>query len=377
MVVNRVSSVGSDRVIFFHFVKAIAIVWIYCFHFYARKIGDEMIIEAVRSGFLNNLLTTIRTVQQGSCFLIQVLFSYGNIGVDLFIIASGFGLYQSYLLKGGSWKDFYRKRIVRVLPLYYFFLFLVCILAAYVSGNRFYVSPKGLKILAMHVLLVQTFNISYIYYGFFYFIAIIFQLYLIFPLFTKIVARDNLRIPLFLLSLLLPMLGAKLFDLFDIKFFGILVTDYFPTFLFGMLLAGSICNKRSFHSYVFERKYALMSVLALVVVLYVCISGSFDNRTIRVFLALLVFEGITLFFRIIQNRRLAALICFVSFSSYVFYLSHMIFINRILTFFVKRGMAETIGSWIVLGAVILFIAVPSAWFMQLLYNRATVRWMGT
>jgi peptidoglycan/LPS O-acetylase OafA/YrhL len=244
--------IKSERVLFFHFVKSIGILGIFFFHFYGRFVGDLRIKNAVTSGLLQDLLVSVKSLSQFICFIAQTFFSFGNIGVDLFIIASGFGLYYSYLSKHTTWRAFFRKRIVRVLPLYYFFLFLIFCLAAFVSKVDFYTSSEGLKVLLYHVLLVQTFNGSYVYYGLYYFIAVIFQLYLLFPLLVKIIHNDKIRIPFFVLSILFSICINKIIDLSGINYQGILLTDYLPLFVFGMLVADSMYNERILHKVLFD-----------------------------------------------------------------------------------------------------------------------------
>ena len=47
--------------------------------------------------------------------IIKVIHDYGNLGVDIFLILSGIGLYYSFS-KNGNIREFYKRRAVRVLP---------------------------------------------------------------------------------------------------------------------------------------------------------------------------------------------------------------------------------------------------------------------
>ncbi len=49
---------------------------------------------------------------------LECLKNTGDIGVDIFFLMSGFGVYFS-LQKGGTSKEFYKKRVIRILPAYF------------------------------------------------------------------------------------------------------------------------------------------------------------------------------------------------------------------------------------------------------------------
>lgn len=360
--------IKSERILFFHIVKACAILGIYGFHYYARFIGDLKITRVVLDGILHDLLLSVTTLNHGICFLAQVFLSFGNIGVDLFFIASGFGLYYSYMSKRGTWTSFYKRRFVRVLPLYYVFLFLVFFLAAYVSGNEFYSSRRGLGILIQHVLLVQTFSGAYVYYGLFYFIALIVQMYLLFPFLVQLMEFKGLRFPLFLLFFLSSFLINKGLSLTGIEFKGILLTNVLPLFFFGMITADSVFYDTSLYKFLFQRRHVLISLFLIITIVYFCVVNSFYSREIRTFLALLVFISLSILVPLVKKLRVSRIVTLISCSSYVFYLCHMIFINRVLMFLTSRGIPGSPENMILAGALTLPLAMGFSFLLQKGYN---------
>ena len=256
------------------------------------------------------------------------------------------------------------------MPLYYFFLFLIFLLTVFVSNQKFYVLAEGLKVLAYHVFLVQTVNKSYIYYGFFYFIAIIFQLYLMFPLLTKILRNETIKLPFFLLSFFFSLFISKLFVILGISFSGILLTDYLPLFLFGMLIADSIFYKRKLHEFLFDKRLASLCILLVVgIVIYLILFSFHYYREVRTLIAILVFLSLPVVFGIIKHLRIRSLIAFIAYSTYTFFLMHMIFINRGLQFFASYGLTDSHRNWIFIGSLILPIVMYSAYLIQKGYDR--------
>jgi peptidoglycan/LPS O-acetylase OafA/YrhL len=366
--------IKSDVGFFFDFVKAAGIIGIYCFHFYGRFLAGYKVEDAVASGLLAKFLITAKTFSQYISTLFQALFAFGNIGVELFIISSGFGLYFSYLLRKGSWRSFYWKRFLRILPLYYFFLILIFLLTVFVSNQKLYASPEGLKVLVYHLFLVQTFNNSYTYYGFFYFISIIFQLYMIFPLLINIVRNDTVRLPFFILSVFFSYFINRLFVILGIHFSGILLTDYLPLFLFGMLIADSIYFKRKMHTFIFNKLLTGFCILLLIaVVIYLVLFRINNQGVVKMFFAILVFIELPVVFGIVKHLKTRPLISVIAYSSYTFYLMHMIFINRGLQLFAHYGLTDTRLNWLFIGIIILPITMFFAYLVQRGYDRITGR----
>lgn len=64
------------------------------------------------------------------------LFRFGDYGVDLFFVISGFVIFHSTNAKHYSWKEFLKHRIVRIVPLYWFVTIVTAVLFAVPGLSR-------------------------------------------------------------------------------------------------------------------------------------------------------------------------------------------------------------------------------------------------
>lgn len=119
-------------------------------------------------------------------FLIDVFKNFrgsGNIGVDMFLFLSGVGLFFSFS-KDGRVGEFWKKRLMRVLP--------TAILIAVVYFSLRYVHGKESGLLAY----VSRVTFTYFFVTgerVFWFISLILALYIVFPIFYKIIEKFRLR----------------------------------------------------------------------------------------------------------------------------------------------------------------------------------------
>ena len=136
--------------------------------------------------------------------------SLGNIGVLFFFMRSGYLLYYS---KKNSWRAFYKKRILKIIPALFVFTTITVLISLLIfnkviflkegkiSLTNFFANSFGIQ----HLLNIDGLN------GSTWFISVILLFYLFFPLIVWIVNK-NLKsiIPLFLLimSLLIIILFA-------------------------------------------------------------------------------------------------------------------------------------------------------------------------
>lgn len=156
----------------------------------------------------------------------------GGIGVSGFILLSGFGLTYSSLSKNVtniSLLPFFWKRFSRIVPLYYAALFTFIALVDLIQ-------PKNLL---SHLFFVHTFSKHFSHHpGSLWFVGLIVQCYLIFPLAYQILRRAQGALLLITGALGLYSLGLIL----DAQ--GFYVQDsvllFSPEFSLGMLLATTI-----------------------------------------------------------------------------------------------------------------------------------------
>lgn len=148
-------------------VKALAILWIAWYHI------DQLILP-----------------QNQEDFSIRTLASLGFSGVNVFILLSGFGLTFSMActqIKSSMtwielpWQKFFIRRLLRIYPLYIFCHILFFLIGA--SVGKYADMPLDTGFL-LSIIGLRVFFPNYFWYGpdAFWFIGLILQLYLLFPL---------------------------------------------------------------------------------------------------------------------------------------------------------------------------------------------------
>lgn len=119
-----------------------------------KKIGA---IEALRFiGMLFIFLCHIDFIQYANNYNIKLIaehFKFGAVGVELFIVMSGFAITLGYFNRSISYKDFILRRLNRIYPLYFVFL----IVGIFYMYNYFLTSPiLTFAKLCQHIFLLQT-----------------------------------------------------------------------------------------------------------------------------------------------------------------------------------------------------------------------------
>ncbi len=153
----------------------------------------------------------------------------GNIGVDIFLILSAVGLYFSFS-KNSNLGEFYKKRLVRILPS---FLIVATIYYLYIKTK-------------IGVFITNLLLISFYINGnrdFWYF-SLIIVLYLLYPLFHKIISKYDwkglvsLLIVVILGTIMLYNLNYGLYQRIEIALTRV------PIFIIGVYLGKLVLNKK-------------------------------------------------------------------------------------------------------------------------------------
>lgn len=373
--------VSDDYKAFFAFVKAVAIIWIFSYHFFnfrflmipfgetfAKSIIDDFFVNA--SGPLNYL--------KGSFLL---MFLHGHMGAELFFIASGFGLYLSHLKRQTTWRRFYTKRAIRIVPLYWFAL-----VAVVLSGSSSFITTKSI---VYHVFFLHVYTPNRLNFGPLWFMGALAMLYLLFPVFVKAFQRASTMWGLAVLSLFLTPMWSWLIDVSGIPYDGVTPTQYIPLFIVGMLLAHSQFYGTRLHRYVLLNPVTVTLSLVLFLALLVLSSYQLVPAVLagKNFMALTAFVGLGAPFLVIRKMPAHRLIGFVSYSSYVVFLLQMTWIYLVATAIVKLDLAQYTlainkGIYFLSGREMVFMGVFAffslllvSFFMQWGYDMLTRRIM--
>ncbi len=181
------------------------------------------------------------------------LFSaFGNLGVAGFIILSGFGLTYSALRekrKKLNLSEFFKKRVVRILPLYYVALIVYIALHSKISLANF----------LSHIFLINVFIPEFAHNpGSLWFVGIIVQLYIVFPLLLHLLKKNPKllaasSIAIFIITRYLISLNIYLKDSLG---------NWLPQFSFGMFLALIVYDNKSKLTLKSKIKYSFLLFVA-------------------------------------------------------------------------------------------------------------------
>lgn len=173
---------------------------------------------------LPNTSTIIRLF----CAVISSLKPAGNIGVDIFLIFSGLGLYYSFS-KNSNLSSFYKKRAIRILP------------ALFMVTSIYY----AFKCVSIKEYLASVFLIDYFTKcntSFWYF-ALVILLYILYPVIHKFVKsqRDIVVIGSTILLIILELILTYVIKLdLETRYYALLRV---PTFIIGVWLGKKSLEK--------------------------------------------------------------------------------------------------------------------------------------
>jgi peptidoglycan/LPS O-acetylase OafA/YrhL len=179
---------GRENLLIPDLVKGAAILWVVIFHVFF----DFTNLFCGRDDGFNGLVCKI--------------FLHGSLGVDLFVILSGYLLSRSCAVKDTVyWGEFLKNRLWRILPLYWLAIFLVIALAIIRPNESYNINWPSIwfHFFGVHGLTPYIFDIQ----GVWWFITLILQLYIIFPFAYKILQKYNHNI-IIIFSIIL-MISAR------------------------------------------------------------------------------------------------------------------------------------------------------------------------
>lgn len=126
------------------------------------------------------------TFYDNSFKIIKILFKYGYVGVDLFLFFSAYGLCHSF--ENSTLKEFYKKRFIRIIPIYLIFRIIEFIVYRGETILQF-LQYRLLEITSLSV--IQTPFTCPGMLSLAWFIPAIINLYLVFPLLFKLIKIIN------------------------------------------------------------------------------------------------------------------------------------------------------------------------------------------
>lgn len=302
-----------------NFIKGVAIIWVVVFHLY--KDFPDYFCPGDRAGL--------------SLFHLALL---GALAVNLFVISSGLLLMKAYQRRGHPkiwWKTFLLKRFLRIFPLYYACLAAVFALDYLIGPNNFHIEIPSLlaHLLGVHTLTPFMFDIE----GAWWFIGLIVQLYLCFPMlcFAFGTSRNKMTDLLILTLLLALAVAARFFPYLNLNS-NYSLPAFLPDFCAGMIIAKYLpADLRMGKSFVsvciaLGSSALLLYTLALNIPVFDHSYGLFRSIVALgiFFLALFVFEILARL-----NRTIPQFLCLFGIYSYPIYLCHRPIIYKYVKMF--------------------------------------------
>jgi peptidoglycan/LPS O-acetylase OafA/YrhL len=219
----------------------------------------------------DTLLRTSRLVSTISRFA-----SIGQTGVDLFFVLSGFLITRILLVAQAEpryFRNFYAKRALRILPLYYFFLFIFLFVQPYLVGQK----PHSFSSYWWWLVYLQNippaFGLTAYGPNHYWSLAVEEQFYLVWPLLVLLLSRRALVVTCVLLIPAALILRVFLLEAgVDVFYFTLTRLDALSLGSLLALLEPSILEHRALSMKRFL--YGLSATLAPLVPLYLIFSKS-------------------------------------------------------------------------------------------------------
>jgi peptidoglycan/LPS O-acetylase OafA/YrhL len=225
------TTLNSSRSDILEVVKALTILWIAWYHI------DQLMLPA------NHEVWSIRT-----------LASFGFAGVNVFLLLSGLALTLSitkvYINSAKSWISipwgkFFIRRILRIYPLY-IFCHILFFITGYLAG-KYTDMPLDLGFL-LSITGLRVFFPQYFWYGpdAFWFVGLIIQLYLLFPILFLLLVKLK-KIKFLVMVFMLCAVSRFITSNSEAKYVLMLglSTNHLAEFCMGMFIGSALLKKES------------------------------------------------------------------------------------------------------------------------------------
>ncbi|WP_288060237.1 acyltransferase family protein [Thomasclavelia cocleata] len=350
-------------------------------------------IDIVRSGALLLVLVYHFWVLSGSIahtnilFIDQFIKLGGEIGVTVFFILSGYGIYWSIdnAKSNGdfNYKRYMIKRLKRIVPEYYVCFILVLLL----TDNAGYLYKDQFQNIWMHFLFIHNLSPDFAssINGVLWTMGVIFQFYLIAPLLYKVIKKQPYII--LLISFIFTCICKAIVYKFILYNNGLEAYSFYagrqllPTvldnFITGMFLAYIIKNKK-IKVYNHKRYILLLSTIIIFIIVYKMglkygihsnnISGYIWHSVLALSLGSLIYAFSTI--KINMRNIGIRIILWIAKHEYSIYLWHLIVTINLIN---KAPIVSSLinkGGYILLFAVLLIITILVGYLFSILLHNS-------
>ena len=227
-------------------LKAVAMMWIFLNHFVERIFGFPEIANPTNAWLpLEERISQLLPLSGNGILdipinLLRYVGWFGDQGVQLFLIASGFGITFGLLRQGAPSLDvtrFYWRRFERILPMWWVAHIVLVPILLFAGSIR----PTDINILfsffGVRILSEQLYFLE----GSWWYIGLLLQLYLVYPLLWHVLhtlGPGKFMVIMTMLAFVVRGVGLAYFDDYlDAWSRGAIFITRLPEFVFGMVLA--------------------------------------------------------------------------------------------------------------------------------------------
>lgn len=250
-----------DRVVWLDVVRGVAILWIFLVHFLERFVrGSYFANPSATWPSLSERIAQLAPLEVsgfGGIFAntLRYVGWLGDQGVQIFVVASGFGLALGALARARNGhttaaRAFYRRRLFKLLPQWWA-VHLAFIATSVMIGVG--TSPGDWRTLASLLGLRMIPGVMYYFSPAWWYIGVLLQLYLVFPILARWLVRTK---PIRFLvavgggAVILRAVGLVAFSTFAPQYLdwwsrGALFLSRLPEFAFGMAFAVFYIDRRA------------------------------------------------------------------------------------------------------------------------------------
>lgn len=251
----------------------------------------------------------------------------GNLGVDIFIFLSAYGLYYGYKKDNCNIKRYYLKRCLRILPSYYFVMLIFFIINS-ATKHSF-----DIKILFQQITTLGFFIPDLNWSFFLWYIPSIMFLYLIFPLLFKGLEHfEKIKYLVLVFGIIFVLNGIFTLHI-SLHNYNVGLLLFIPrvfTFLLGLVWASV---EKKYIRYISSHKIFMISLMIVTFILIVYSGKEISNIYLRLFMLnytpfILAMPGFFIIFAYIYDRLngvLRKVLAFAGVYSLELYLLHETF----------------------------------------------------
>lgn len=290
------------------------------------------------------------TIRRYSNIYLLMIYDFANIGLDLLFFLSGMLLVINILNRGDenlSWKEWYKKRVMRIFPAYWLMLSLIIFLQFLIFDNTYELYAILINFSGFQALFIVNPNF-YLLHFIYWYITVILSCYIIFPL-LFIALRKNLKVS-FLIGVILFVCFFFFNDFFEkiIKLLakisnierGLLNFYFYKyfVFFFGMVFGYWIGeNNMENLEKIYESKIGITLCILLTITFSIFFILYIMEEYIRWFFPFITFVFIP-FLLFIFNKffKINKFLTFFGKKSYEIYLDHSYI--HIILFYVFFGL---------------------------------------